>query len=195
MSNRTVVIVGHSAGGWIVAGYPGTYHDVAAMIQTDITGSSAQGDGSDGGSTGGGFTPDPQHPDYFQFFQTRQNCEDFNVYAPGAVASAVDVACTPPFLDSPFGEIADIAAMYAENDVAISQIGPGTPVLLTSGDHDTTAPPSAARADYAYYRDHCGCDVAQTILPDTGHLFQVHASLAGWVRDVVSWLGSHGLAP
>jgi pimeloyl-ACP methyl ester carboxylesterase len=195
MSNRTVVIVGHSAGGWIVAGYPGTYHDVAAMIQTDITGSSSRGDGSDGGSTGGGFTPDPQHPDYFQFFQTRQNCEDFNVYAPGAVASAVNVACTPPFLDSPFGEIADIAAMYAENDVAISQIGPGTPVLLTSGDHDTTAPPSAARADFAYYQAHCGCDVAQTILPATGHLFQVHASLAGWVRDVVSWLASHGLAP
>jgi pimeloyl-ACP methyl ester carboxylesterase len=195
MSNRTVVIIGHSAGGWIVAGYPGTYHDVAAMIQTDITGSSAQGDGTDGGSKGGGFTPDPQHPDYFQFFQTRQNCEDFNVYAPGAVASAVNVACTPPFLDSPFGEIADIAAMYAENDVAITQIGPGTPVLLTSGDHDTTAPPSAARADFAYYQAHCGCDVAQTILPATGHLFQVHASLAGWVRNVVSWLASHRLAP
>src|SRR5262249_30100232 len=27
--NRTVVIIGHSAGGWIVAGYPGEYHDVA----------------------------------------------------------------------------------------------------------------------------------------------------------------------
>jgi pimeloyl-ACP methyl ester carboxylesterase len=192
-SNRTVAIIGHSAGGWIVAGYPGTYHDVAAMIQTDITGSSAQGDGSEGGSKGGGFTPDPQHPDYFQFFQTRQNCEDFNVYAPGAVPSAVNVACTPPFLVSPFGEIADIAAMYAENDVAISQIGPGTPVLLTSGDHDTTAPPSAARADFAYYKAHCGCDVSQTILPATGHLFQVHASLAGWVRGVVGWLRAHGL--
>jgi pimeloyl-ACP methyl ester carboxylesterase len=85
--------------------------------------------------------------------------------------------------------------MYAENDVAITQIGPGTPVLLTSGDHDTTAPPSAARADFAYYQAHCGCDVAQTILPATGHLFQVHASLAGWVRNVVSWLASHRLAP
>ena len=194
LSNRTVVIIGHSAGGWIVAGYPGTYHDVAAMVQTDITGSSAQGDGSDGGSKGGGFTPDAQHPDYFEFFQTRQNCEDFNVYAPGAVPSAVDAACTPPFLDSPFGEIADLGAMYAENDTAIAQIGPGTPVLLTSGDHDTTAPPSAARADLAYYRDHCGCDVSQIILPATGHLFQVHVSLAGWTRDVVSWLRAHGLA-
>jgi pimeloyl-ACP methyl ester carboxylesterase len=194
LSNGTVVIVGHSAGGWVVAGYPGTYHDVAAMIQTDITGSSSPSTGSDGGSKGGGFTPDPQHPDYFQFFQTRQNCEDFNVYAPGAVPSAVNVACTPPFLISPFGEIADLGAMYAENDAAISQIGPGTPVLLTSGDHDTTAPPSAARTDYAYYQAHCGCDVSQIILPDTGHLFQVHKSLAGWVDDVLSWLRTHGLS-
>jgi pimeloyl-ACP methyl ester carboxylesterase len=40
--NRKVVIIGHSAGGWIVAGYPGEYHDVAAMIQADIDGSNAQ---------------------------------------------------------------------------------------------------------------------------------------------------------
>src|SRR5205823_3420642 len=37
-----VVIIGHSAGGWIVSGYPGTYHDVSAMIQADINGSGAQ---------------------------------------------------------------------------------------------------------------------------------------------------------
>src|SRR5207248_6225773 len=37
-SNRTVIVIGHSAGGWIVAGYPGQYHDVAAMVQTDISG-------------------------------------------------------------------------------------------------------------------------------------------------------------
>src|SRR3982751_939761 len=36
MRNPTVAILGHSAGGWIVAGYPGTFHDVAAMIQTSI---------------------------------------------------------------------------------------------------------------------------------------------------------------
>src|SRR3954464_4702036 len=35
-ASRSVVILGHSAGGWVVAGYPGTYHDVAAMIQTSI---------------------------------------------------------------------------------------------------------------------------------------------------------------
>src|SRR3954453_1548501 len=32
MRSASVAIIGHSAGGWVVAGYPGTYHDVAAMI-------------------------------------------------------------------------------------------------------------------------------------------------------------------
>src|SRR5919108_470811 len=62
--NPTVAILGHSAGGWIVAGYPGTYHDVAAMIQTSIF---ATTDGaaapSDQSSEGGGFDPNPDHPD------------------------------------------------------------------------------------------------------------------------------------
>ena len=42
LASPRVVIIGHSAGGWIVAGYPGTYHDIAAMIQADIDGSGAQ---------------------------------------------------------------------------------------------------------------------------------------------------------
>src|SRR3954470_1815003 len=178
MRNPTVAILGHSAGGWIVAGYPGTYHDVAAMIQTSIVGSTASSSEESEPSQGGGVTPNPQHPDYFDFFHERSECESFNVYAPGAVASVVDIACTPPFIPSPFGEIADLAAKLAENDVAISQIGPGTPVLLASGDHDTTAPPPDARADFEYYKSHCGCDVSQYFIPNSGHLYQVHASLA-----------------
>src|SRR3984885_11520163 len=146
MQNRTVVIVGHSAGGWVVAGYPGEYHDVAAMIQTDISGSAGGSTTSPlgGSSSGGGFTPDPDHPDYFQFFQTTQNCLDFNTYTPGVVPYVAKIACTPPFLDSPYGEIADLGAMYAQNDASISMIGPSIPVLLTSGEEDTTDPPSSA---------------------------------------------------
>jgi pimeloyl-ACP methyl ester carboxylesterase len=193
-----VVIIGHSAGGWIVAGYPGEYHDVAAMIQADINGSNAQpppGTPPPPPSQGGGVTPDPTHPDYFEFFQTRQNCEDFNTYPPGEVAYVVQIACTPPFLDSPFGEILDIAAMYAENDASISMIGPSTPVLLTSGEQDTTDPPVDANADYAYYKQHCGCDVTQLLLANTAHLFMVHQSLPIWLNDVVDWLTAKGLPP
>src|SRR3982751_4220334 len=142
MRNPTVAILGHSAGGWIVAGYPGTFHDVAAMIQTSIF---ATTDGfnapSDQSSQGGGFDPNPDHPDYFDFFHQRSDCVSFNVYAPGAVQSVVDSACTPPFIPSPYGEIGDLAAKLAEDDAAIAQIGPGTPVLLAAGDHATTGPP------------------------------------------------------
>jgi pimeloyl-ACP methyl ester carboxylesterase len=196
--NRKVVIVGHSAGGWIVAGYPGEYHDVAAMVQADIDGSNAQpppGTPPPPPSTGGGFTPDPNHPDYFEFFQTRQNCEDFNTYPPGEVAYVVQIACTPPFLDSPFGEITDLATMFPENDASISMIGPTIPVLLTSGEQDTTDPPVDADADYAFYRQHCGCDVRQVLLPNTAHLFMVHRSLPTWINDVVDWLSTKGLQP
>lgn len=193
--NPTVVIIGHSAGGWIVAGYPGQYHDVAAMVQTDISGSVGGSSSSPlgGSSSGGGFTPDQNHPDYFQFFQTTQNCLDFNTYAPGAVRYVTQIACTPPFLDSPYGEIGDLGAKYAQNDAAIAMIGPSIPVLLSSGEEDTTDPPSSANADYSYYKSHCGCDVTQLLLPDTAHLFMAHQSLPGWLDYVVGWLTARGV--
>jgi pimeloyl-ACP methyl ester carboxylesterase len=192
--NPTVAIVGHSAGGWIVAGYPGEYHDVAAMIQTDISGSAGGSATSPlGQSSGGGFTPDPNHPDYFEFFQTTQNCLDFNTYKPGIVQYVVDIACAPPFLNSPWGEIADFGVKYAQNDAYIAMIGPSIPVLLTSGKQDSTDPLSSAHADYQYYKAHCGCDVSQLLLARTAHLFMVHKSLPSWVDHVVGWLSAHGL--
>ena len=191
-----VVVIGHSAGGWVVSGYPGQYHDVSAMVEADISGSVGGGTSSPlgGNSAGGSFTPDPAHPDYFQFFQTVQDCFQFNTYAPGVVAYAAKIACTPPYLDSPFGEIADLGVKYAQNDAEIAQIGPSIPVLLTSGAQDTTDPPSSAQADYAYYKAHCGCDVSQLLLPDTAHLFQVHRSLPVWVDHVVDWLSARDVA-
>lgn len=195
MQNRLVVIIGHSAGGWIVAGYPGKYHDVAAMIQTAISGSLWPTGSPFGESEGGGFRSDSNHPDYFHFFETRQNCEDFNIHPPGEVRYVVDIACAPPFLLSPWGEIAALGEMYAENDLYIRMIGPSIPVLLTSGDHDTTAPPSVAKNDYDYYRANCGCDVTQWIVPETGHLFMAHKSLSSWVDYVVGWLSSRGIPP
>lgn len=197
LASPRVVIIGHSAGGWIVSGYPGTYHDVAAMIQTDIDGSGAQpppGTPIPPGPTIS-IIPDPNHPDYFEFFQTRQDCENFNVYPPGEVAYIVQIACTPPFLDSPFGEIQDFPVKFGQNDAGIDAIGPSIPVLLTSGDHDGVDPPVDAQADYAYYQQHCGCDVTMLLLPNTAHLFMVHQSLPLWVNDVVGWLAAKDLAP
>jgi hypothetical protein len=40
---------------------------------------------------------------------------EFNTYAPGLVPYVAKIACTPPFLDSPFGEIADFPVKYAQN--------------------------------------------------------------------------------
>jgi pimeloyl-ACP methyl ester carboxylesterase len=193
-ASEKIVVIGHSAGGWVVAGYPGQYHDVSAMVEADISGSAGGSAASPLGasSSGGSFTPDPSHPDYFQFFQTPQNCLDFNTYTPGVVAYVAKIACTPPFLDSPYGEITDLGAKFAQNDVEIAAIGPSIPVLLTSGENDTTDPPSSAAADLAYFKARCGCDVTQLLLPATGHLFQAHASLPTWVDHVVDWLASHG---
>jgi hypothetical protein len=109
------------------------------------------------------------------------------------VQYAAQIVCTPPFPDSPYGNILDLPAMYAQNDAYIAMIGPSIPVLLTSGDNDTTDPPSSAVADFDYYKAHCGCDVSQLLLPNTAHLFMVHTSLPTWVDYVVNWLTSHGL--
>src|SRR3954467_1268156 len=110
MRHPTAALLGHSAGGWIVAGSPGPYQDVAAMIQTSIfastDGAAAQSDQS---SQGGGFDPNPEHPDYFDFFHQRSHCQSFHAHPPGVVQSVVDIACTPPFIPSPFGEITDLA--------------------------------------------------------------------------------------
>jgi pimeloyl-ACP methyl ester carboxylesterase len=190
-TSHSAVVIGHSAGGWVVAGYPGTYHDVSAMVEADIDGSGSNM--PNGVAPGGGFTPDPAHPDYFQFFQNEQGCLQFDTYTPGEVKYVADIACKPPYLDSPFGEIADLGVKFQENDAAIAQIGPSIPVLLTSGDHDTTDPETSAKSDFAYFKAHCGCDVSQLFLPQTAHLFMAHRSLPIWVDHVVDWLTAHGI--
>jgi hypothetical protein len=61
--------------------------------------------------------------------------------------------------------------------------------------HDSTDPPSVAKADYDYYQANCGCDVTQWIVPNTAHLFMVHTSLPSWIDYVSKWLTSRGIAP
>ena len=185
-----VVIVGHSAGGLVVAGYPGQYHDVDAMIQADISASKPTTP-----APGGGFNPQPGHVDYFQFFQTRQDCETFNAFGPGVVKYVLNIACAPPFVLTPVGEITGLDQAYADNAAYIPKIGPRIPVLLTSGADDTTDPPQAAQSDFAYYRSQCQCSVSQYALPNTGHLFMAHKSLPAWIQHVVTFLTAHHVSP
>jgi pimeloyl-ACP methyl ester carboxylesterase len=185
-----VVVVGHSAGGLVVAGYPGQYHDVAAMIQADISASKPTTP-----APGGGFNPQPGHVDYFQFFQSRQDCQTFNAFAPGVVQYVLNIACSPPFVLTPVGEITGLSQAYADNATYIPKIGPRIPVLLTSGAQDTTDPPAAARQDFSYYRSHCHCSVSQYTLANTGHLFMAHKSLQAWIQRVVTWLSAHDVKP
>jgi len=185
-----VAVVGHSAGGLVVAGYLGQYHDVAAMIQADISASKPTTP-----APGGGFNPQPGHVDYFQFFQTRQDCETFNAFEPGVVKYVLNIACAPPFVLTPVGEITGLDQAYADDATYIPKIGPQIPVLLTSGAQDTTDPPAAAAQDYAYYRSHCHCSVSQYIEPNTGHLFMAHKSLPAWIQRVVTFLSAHHLDP
>jgi pimeloyl-ACP methyl ester carboxylesterase len=185
-----VVVVGHSAGGLVVAAYPGQYHDVAAMIQADISASKPTTP-----AAGGGFDPQPGHVDYFQFFQSRQDCETFNAFEPGVVKYVLNIACAPPFVLTPVGEITGLSQAYADDATYIPKIGPRIPVLLTSGAQDTTDPPAAARQDFSYYRSQCHCSVSQYTLTNTGHLFMAHKSLVAWVQHVVTWLSAHNVKP
>lgn len=195
-ASRRVVIVGHSAGGAIVEGYPGIYHDVDAMVQADwsdfppLSGAPAPAAPPEVG------TQLAAGKDYIAFFANRQECESFNEYTPGAFAGVMRIACNPrDFVLTPAGEFLGFEQLRAQNRDAIKHTG-RIPVLLTWGDHDYIFPPDSAAADLKYWVDSCGgCDVTATFYPRTGHLFMAHRSLGDWIRDVTAWLASRGVTP
>ncbi|MEA2357021.1 MAG: hypothetical protein QOI62_281 [Solirubrobacteraceae bacterium] len=195
LASRTVVIAGHSAGAAIVQGYPGEFHDVAAMVQSNYS------------NRGSGAVVSQQiaqvvapalasGADYVPFFANRQQCEQFDVFAPGAVPSVVNIACDPTkFVLTPAGEFSGFPALEQENDQFVKSTG-STPVLLVYGDHDAAFPADVSQADYDYWVANCaGCDITRYIEATSGHLFQVHRVMPQWVDEVVSWLRSRGIAP
>jgi pimeloyl-ACP methyl ester carboxylesterase len=195
LANPTVVIIGHSAGGAIVQGYPGEYHDVAAMVQANYS------------NQGSGAVVQQQinnvvapalaaGDDYVPFFANRQQCVQFDMYQPGAVQSVENIACDPTnFVLTPAGEFTGFTALEQANDQFIKTTG-NIPVLLTYGDHDAAFPPNTAQADYQYWITNCGgCDVTEWYEPNSGHLFMAHKSMPQWVNEVVSWLASRGISP
>jgi pimeloyl-ACP methyl ester carboxylesterase len=200
LASPNVVIVGHSQGGGIVQGYPGAYHDVAAMIQTDIGGPMIDAPANPippAMPTPPTFPPDPRvpapPPGYAQFFNNRQACEAFNVNWRGAVQDVIDIACDPTqFVYSP-NPTRDPTGAPTASDL-IKQTGP-VHVLLTWGDSDVIAPIYNDELQYRFWLQNCGCDVSRMYLPDTGHLFMVHKSLDLWISWVTTWLSDRGLAP
>jgi pimeloyl-ACP methyl ester carboxylesterase len=182
MANRAVVIIGHSAGGWITEGYPGQYHDVVGMVQSDISGF--------------GSTTDPPisttQPDYTQFFASRAACESFNFYVPGEVSAIKQIACDPAnFVASPRAELTG----NLNNANNIKATGPNIPILLTWGDHDGIVSFNQGTSHYNVWKSTCGCDVSMYIQPNSGHLFMAHQSLTGWLDTVETWLGNHDIVP
>ena len=195
LANPTFVIIGHSAVGAIVQGYPGEYHDVAAMVQANY---SNQGSGAvvQQQITNVVAPALAAGDDYVPFFANQQQCLQFNIYQPGAVASVVKIACDPTkFVLTPAGEFTGFPALEQENDQFIKTTGK-IPVLLTYGDHDAAFPPSTTQADYQYWITNCsGCDITEWNEPNSGHLFMAHQSMPQWVSEVVSWLASRGISP
>jgi pimeloyl-ACP methyl ester carboxylesterase len=193
LANPTVVIIGHSAGGAIVQGYPGEYHDVAAMVQANY---SNQGSGAvvQQQITKVVAPALAKGDDYVPFFANRGQCVRFNIYAPGEVANVVNIACDPAnFVLTPAGEFTGFPALEQENDNFIKTTGT-IPVLLTYGDHDAAFPPNTAQTDYQYWITNCvGCDVTEWYEPNSGHLFMAHQSMPQWVNEVVTWLASRGI--
>ncbi len=195
LANSTVVIAGHSAGGAIVQGYPGEYHDVAAMVQANY---SNQGSGAvvQQQITNVVAPALAAGDDYVPFFANQQQCVQFNIYPPGVVKRVVSIACDPAnFVLTPAGEFTGFTALEQENNQFIKTTG-NIPVLLTYGDHDAAFPPNTAQADYQYWITNCpSCNVTQWYEPNSGHLFMAHESMPQWVQEVVSWLASRGISP
>jgi pimeloyl-ACP methyl ester carboxylesterase len=199
LASPDVVIVGHSQGGGIVQGYPGAYHDVAAMIQTEIGGPMIEAPPNPipTPTPPPTFPADPRvptpPPGYAQFFNNRQACEAFNVNWRGAVQEVIDIACDPSqFVYSPNPTVNPEGAPTAAE--LIKQTGP-IPVLLTWGDSDVIAPIYNDELQYQFWLQNCRCDVSRMYLPDTGHLFMVHKSLDLWISWVTTWLSDRGLEP
>ena len=192
LASASVVIIGHSAGGGVVSGYPGRYHDVDALVQA--------------GFNNQGFSPEaalyftrvftPQAAagdDYWALAPTDADCEQAVLYPPGIVRSLFPGFCRPPsFGKAPAGELPGAGRMYVENRSAIEQVGPGLPILLAWVDHDFFFPDAG---ETAYWKAHCGCDVESWTQRDSGHAFVGHRSMPTFTTEVVRWLTSKGLGP
>ena len=194
LASTTVILIGHSTGGAIVSGYPGTYHDVAAAVPT--------------GWNNQGLPPEatayvvrtlgPEYAkgnDYATLFPTEEGCQTALLYLPEVVSTLRPGICSHShFVAAPAGELGTTPKTYAENLAAITRVGPGLPVLLAFEDRDFFFPADRNAAEVQYWSAHCGCDVESWTQTGTGHFLSAHNSMPTFTAKVVSWLASKGLA-
>lgn len=189
----SVIIAGNSAGGGMVSGYPGRYHDVDAAVPV--------------GWTNNGTSPEfleiigPQvadayanGEDYPSLEPGGADCTTVFLYTPGVADAARDF-CRTGAPAGPLGEVSSAPAMFALNLAQIPLTGPGLPVLLVFNDHDEPFPTENAEGEVAYWRATCGCDVSTWTQADAGHAPTAHRTMPTFTAKVVSWLSTKGLGP
>ena len=211
-----VAVIGHSAGGFVVSSYPARYHDVVAMVQANspsgLTSTNPPGNAAllsatappphgaqddlygPVGDPAGDTAPRAVRAGYsYSPGPARTDCEEFTLWRPGALAVVATPMCNPAnSTATPLGESQSFLAQAMQADTVIPQTG-DIPVLLADTDHDGVMPGQANALEYSAWRDHCGCDVTQFVLRNTGHAFMAHRSVTTWVGNVVAWLGSRGV--
>ena len=188
--------MGASAGGAIVSGYPGRFHDVDAAVPLVFSNQGTErrlhrlvrrlhGPRL-------GYRPD----DYYRVVPDEDSCRKYVLYPRNVHPAFEPGICRNGFGDAaPAGEVASLGRIVAENLVNITRVGPGLPVLLVFADRDALFPPDHPAAEFNYWKTHCGCDVEAWTPPHTGHGLVVHESMPAFTDQVVRWLSAKGLSP
>ena len=192
LASPSVILIGHSGGGLMVSGYPGIYHDVAAVVQA---GWSNQGLSTAGSAYVGRVLASQvaMGNDYINLFPTPDDCKAALLYMPQVLPTLLPQFCESSFVSAPAGELIAIHRTVTESLAAITRVGPGLPVLLAYEEPDFFFDRDKNAAETAYWTTHCACDVSSWTQADTGHALVAHRSMPRFVAEVVTWLGSRGL--
>jgi alpha-beta hydrolase superfamily lysophospholipase len=190
-----VIVIGASAGGAIVSGYPGHFHDVAAAVPVVWSNQGFSPEFSryfaEAATRGAGTAND-----YYRLVPDEQSCRRWVLYPAGVNPVFEPAFCRDGYGPAaPAGELTFSGRLVAENLASISRVGAGLPVLLVFADHDAIFPPDHPTAEFGYWKAHCGCDVEGWTASDAGHGLVVHTAMPAFTDKVIGWLAAKGLTP